>query len=271
MLWPRQRRTAKAPEGCCPGPYVTVAPACKTNVQLWLWPAHLMHQADTAATCHMGRPALCPHQLTASSWWTKLESPSGPTLSRPPRKKDTNVCWCAERDREGQSTYASRVASRAPAPTTRPLPEASTPSRSSAAEQAHRPTHPKQPSTLRQGRPEHEPTGPEHRHSPSEGTEFVATCYKPRAKITPKGGRRRHRPANPTFMSSCCHLNMSRREEHQHGSCRLLSKGPGHACQVHLGFRIADCHAADKHWVHNCLQGWCIIHIFKRITAKPST
>ena len=50
-----------------------------------------MHQADTAATCHMGRQALCPHQLIASSRWTKLESPSRPTLSRPPRRKDTNV------------------------------------------------------------------------------------------------------------------------------------------------------------------------------------
>ena len=67
--WPRQRQTATAPKGCCPGPYVTVAPASNTSVQLWLCAAHLVHQADTAKTCHMGRTALCPHQLIASRWW----------------------------------------------------------------------------------------------------------------------------------------------------------------------------------------------------------
>ena len=127
--------------------------------------------------------------------------------------------WCAEREREGQATPASRVASGAPAPTTHNLPEASTPSGGRAA--GHANTHPPAgpqtdtsdaSSTLRHGRPASQ-------QSPSTVTpqESEATCYKPIARITPKGGRRRHRPANPTFISSCCHLDMSRREAHQHG------------------------------------------------------
>ena len=135
--WSRKRQTATAPKGCCPGPYVTVAPASSKRVQLWLCAAHLMHQADTAATCHMGRTTLCPHQLIASRWWSPLERAS---------EEERHKClaqlldWCAERDREGQAAPASRVARGAPAPPTHTLPEASASSGSIAA--GHTDNHP---------------------------------------------------------------------------------------------------------------------------------
>ena len=115
----------------------------------------------------------------------------------------------------------------------------------------HRPTHPKQASTLRHGRLEHEQTEPEHRHPPSEGAESDATCGKPRARTIQKGWRLSHRLANPTLRSSCCHLDMPRRDAHQHGGCRGMGKGLGQTCQVHLSSRIANSHAADRQWVHN--------------------
>ena len=281
VLWPQQRRTAEAPEGCCPGPYVTVAPACKTNVQLWLWPAHLMHQADTAATCHMGRQALCPHQLIASSRWTKLESPSGPTLSRPPRRKDTNVwpsSWIgvlnvirrANRHMHPGLPEAYRPLLHAPCPKQAPLREAA---RQGMPAHIHQPTrrltHPKQSSTLRHGQPEHEPTEPAHRHPRSEGAESEATCGHSRARVTLKRGRRMHRLAHPKFVNSCCHVDMSWRAAHHHGGCCHLREDLRHACQVDSGSRIAACCATDTHRAHHCPQERCIVLVFQQPTAHP--
>ena len=258
---------------------MTVAPACKTNVQLWLWPAHLMHQADTAATCHMGRQALCPHQLIASSRWTKLESPSGPTLSRPPRRKDTNVwpsSWIGVLNVIGRARRHLRPGL---PEEHRPLLHAPCPKqdlfgkqrgracqRTSAgppidASEAILDTPPRQP--------EHKPTEPAHRRPRSEGAESEATCDQFRARVTLKRGRRMHRLANPKFVNSCCHLDMSWRAAHQHGGCRHLRKDLGHACQVNPGSRIADCCATDTRWVHHCPQEWCIVLVFQQPTAHP--
>ena len=241
-----------------------------------------MHQADVAATCHMGRTALCPHQLIASRWWTKSESPSGPTLSGPLKKKDTDVwpsSWIGVLSVIGRARRHLHLGLPAehrhrythPARSKRILKQ----HRSRTHRQ--RTTDPKQASTLRHGRLEHEQTEPEHRQPPSEGAESDATCGKPRARTIQKGWRQRHRLANPTLRSSCCHLDMPRWNAHQHGGCRSMGMGLGQICQVHLSSRIADSHAADGQWVHNatpngqsnCLQGWCIINVFQQPVVHP--
>ena len=286
--WPRKRHTAAASKGCCPGPYVTVAPDSNKRLQLWLRAAHLMHQADTAATCHMGRTTLCPHQSIASKWWTKSESPSGHTLNRPLRKKDTNA-WPSSWNgvqcvigRAGRHMNLGLPVEHQPLLHT-PCPKQAHPQAASQQDtptmhrQGHKSTHPKHTSTLRHGQREPEQTEPEHRDPLSEGAESDATCCKQRVQAVQKGWRLMHRLADLTLWSSYCPLDMPPWDARQHGGCRSIGMGLGQTYQVQLSAKLADSHTADRQWVNKttpygqskCLQGSCIINVHQQPVVHP--